>query len=701
MTMVIRPPDDGPQDDDEAVCAGSALRVYWRRAHHGQGVRQSLIKRRSTRRLASPPGELAQAQLAAILESSDDAIIAKTLEGVITSWNPGAERIFGFTAAEAVGQSITMLIPADRLAEEDEVLARLRRGEKVDHFETVRQAKDGRLLDVLLTVSPIKDPTGKVIGASKVARDITERKRADVLQGRLAAIVESSDDAIVAKTLDGIITSWNRGAEEVFGFTAAEAVGRSITMLIPEDRLAEEDHVLARLRRGEKIDHFETVRQRKDGRLIDVSLTVSPIRDATGKVIGASKVARDITDHKQADAERQKWLEREQVARRRAERAVQMRDEFLATVSHELRSPLNAIVGWAHLLRAGGMDPDHVQRAVETITRNAMMQDQLISDILDVQRLTSGKVRLDIREVDLALVVEAALDTVRPAAQAKGITLAPLLTSASHSVMGDPDRMQQVIWNLLSNAVKFTPEGGNVRVSLADDDTHVEITVEDSGPGVRPDFLPYVFERFRQDFASTRKQGGLGLGLAIVRHLVELHGGAVAARNGDQGTGAVFTVRLPRTSAAHVDAVLRPEASEDGDDAFEGAPSLRDVRVLIVDDEPDAREVVAAVLSRCGADVTVAGSAEEALGLLGRVRPHVLVSDISMPDQDGYALLRSIRALPASEGGLTPAVALTATVTTEDRLRALRAGYQFHMPKPVQPAQLAEAIASLAAGKSV
>jgi PAS domain S-box-containing protein len=519
---------------------------------------------------------------------------------------------------------------------------------------------------------------------------------ASLAQARLAAIVESSDDAIVSKTLDGIVTSWNRAAERIFGYSAAEAVGRSITLIIPKDRLAEEDEVLRRLRLGEKIDHFETVRQAKDGRLLDVSLTVSPIRNADGVVVGASKIARDITERKRLQAERQVSLEREQRARREAERAVQARDEFLATVSHELRSPLNAIVGWAHLLKTGEMDAEGVRRAVDTISRNAATQSGLIADLLDVQRLSSGKVRLDIQEVDLALVVGAALDSARPSAAAKRITLVQSLNATNPRVSGDPQRIQQVIWNLLSNAVKFAPEGGEVAVALEDRDSMVEVAVADDGPGVRPDFLPHVFDRFRQDAGAGRRQGGLGLGLAIVRQLVELHGGTVSARNREDGPGAVFSIRLARAPVFRTRAIV-PRALFAPVDRAEGpGPSLRDVRVLVVDDEADSREVVVALLSQLGADVTAAGSAAEAMGLLGRVRPHVLVADITMPDQDGYSLLRAIRALPQSEGGLVPAIALTAAATVEDRSRALRAGFQLHVGKPVHPAELARAIATLA-----
>jgi PAS domain S-box-containing protein len=316
----------------------------------------------------------AAAILAAIVDSSDDPIFSETLEGIITSWNPGAEQMFGYSAAEAIGQHIKLIIPPELRAEEDEVLAHLSRGEKVDNYETVRKGKDGRRLNISLTVSPIRDGHGRIIGASKVAHDITARKQADEARERLAAIIDSSDDAIVGKTLEGIITSWNRGAEQMFGYSAAEAIGHHITLIIPPELHAEEDDVLAHLRRGEKIDHFETVRQTKDGRRLNISLTVSPIRDGHGRIIGASKVARDITARKRADEEREQLIAREEAARRTAEEANRLKDDFLATVSHELRNPLNSIVGWAALLRSSKLDEEKRARAVEAILRGAQAQ---------------------------------------------------------------------------------------------------------------------------------------------------------------------------------------------------------------------------------------------------------------------------------------------------------------------------------------
>jgi len=381
---------------------------------------------------------------------------------------------------------------------------------------------------------------------------------------------------------------------------------------------------------------------------------------------------------------------------RQAQEANRMKDEFLATLSHELRTPMNAILGWAQLLREGKLDALTSARAVQTIERNARVQTQLISDILDVSRIVSGKLRLDIRPVELVRAVEAALDTVRPAAEARGIELRTELDAGAGPISGDADRLQQVVWNLLSNAIKFTPLSGRVTVRVARADSHVLLTVEDSGIGIDEDFLPHVFERFRQgDSSSTRPHGGLGLGLALVRHLVELHGGSVHAVSPGRDQGSIFTVKLPVMGTARLPA---PEGAA----VPEGAPlaalaeSLSGVNVLLVDDEADARELFKAVLEGSGAHVTAVGSGAEAFSSFTASPPDVVVSDIEMPEENGYDLIRRLRGLPPERGGRTPAAALTAYARAEDRMRALRAGFQLHVSKPVQPAELVAVVADLA-----
>jgi CheY-like chemotaxis protein len=377
---------------------------------------------------------------------------------------------------------------------------------------------------------------------------------------------------------------------------------------------------------------------------------------------------------------------------REAQRVNRVKDEFLATLSHELRTPLNAILGWARLLRMGKLDDSAKRRAVETIERNALSQAQLIEDLLDVSRIISGKFRVEVRPVDMPAVTEAAIDAVRLAAEAKAIALVPRIEHVP-TLAGDATRLQQVVWNLLSNAIKFTPKGGRVEVHLLRVESHVELLVTDDGPGIRADFLPYVFDRFRQaDGTSTRAHSGLGLGLAIVRHLVELHGGSVRADSEGEGKGAAFSVRLP---IASVRPKLGDDLHRDSIPELDGPLPLGGLRVLVVDDETDARELVAAVLTEAGARVTAVGSVREALEIVEQTRPDVLVSDIGMPAEDGYTLIRRIRAMEKAVGRI-PAAALTAYATLQDRTRALSAGYSTHLPKPIEPAELTAVVASLA-----
>lgn len=396
-------------------------------------------------------------------------------------------------------------------------------------------------------------------------------------------------------------------------------------------------------------------------------------------------------------AEARTKLVREQEARAQAEEANRLKDEFLATVSHELRTPLNAIIGWVALLRLGKLDKEQIARAFETIERNARAQSQLIDDLLDVSRIMSGKVRLSVRPVDLQSVIEEAIETVRPAADARTIHLSSVLDADTGSVSGDPDRLRQVVWNLLTNAIKFTPKGGEVQVRLERVNSHLEISVTDSGEGISADFLPHVFERFRQeDSTSRRSHGGLGLGLAIVRHLTELHGGRVTADSRGPGLGAKFTILLPVLAARkRPEDHVHPAAGASASALLEG-PSLEGVRVLLVDDEADAREILSLILGQRGAVVHAASSAGDGLRALDAFDPHVIVSDIEMPGEDGYSFIRQVRERAAEHGGMIPAAALTAYSRSQDRLLALSSGFQMHVPKPVEPAEIVAVVWSLA-----
>jgi len=516
-------------------------------------------------------------------------------------------------------------------------------------------------------------------------------------------LVESVKDyAIFMIDPRGYIESWNLGAENIKGYKAGEIIGKHFSIFYPEEDI-QRDKPGYELKVAAEVGRFEDEgwRIRKDGSRFWANVVITALRDKEGTLRGFGKVTRDLTDRKLAEEERLK-LAREQVARAEAEAANRAKDEFLATVSHELRTPLNAIVGWGRMIRNTRMDEKGLAHALDIIERNAKLQAQLIDDLLDVSRIISGKLRLTVMPVELPPVIEAALDVIRPAAEAKNIRLQVMLDSNAGLVSGDPDRLQQVIWNLLSNAVKFTQKGGRVQVTLEQLDSHVLITVSDTGKGIAAEFLPYVFDRFRQaDSSITRLHGGLGLGLAIVRQLVDLHGGSVEAQSPGEGQGATFSLKLP-VIIAHGSGrfALNAEEANASSAALQGGfgslPSLEGLGVLVVDDDPDARDLLKAILEERKAQVTTVASAAEAYETIEWLRPDVIISDIGMPSEDGYSLIRNVRLKEARDRqGWKPAIALTAHARVEDRLRALSAGYQAHVAKPVEPAELVAVIASL------
>ena len=511
------------------------------------------------------------------------------------------------------------------------------------------------------------------------------RRHARDARAYLAAIVESSEDAIIAKDLNGIIQSCNAAAERIFGYSAEELLGQPVLMLIPPERRQEEDEILSQVRRGERVEHFETVRLRKDGQRIDVSITVSAVRDEKGVIIGASKVARDVT-------ERQRLLAAERTARGEAERASRIKDEFIAMVSHELRTPLNAILGWTQLMARSPHDVALVERGLEVVARNTRLQAQLVSDLLDISRIAEGKLGLEIQTVDLRAVVGDAIDTVSQDAAAKALRIEADLQEGRVTVAGDAARLQQVVWNLLSNAIKFTLHGGAIRVLLRVENCRASIRISDNGSGIRPEVLPHIFDRFHQaDQSITRRHGGLGLGLAIVKHLVELHHGEVQAESAGPGMGATFTVVLPIGVAPAAEIA----EARDGSVAHprENMP-LDGTMVLVVEDEPDTQQYLRRLLEGHGARVITAGSASEALAAFREHAADVIISDIGLPGTDGYHLMRQIRQ-GAREHHRVVAIALTAYARAEDRTRALRAGYQAHVTKPVDGAELVAMVGSL------
>jgi PAS domain S-box-containing protein len=555
----------------------------------------------------------------------------------------------------------------------------------IEFFNAAIQQPDADLLDMFAAI-------GSQIG------QFIERKRAEQAvrqsEARKTAMLESALDAVITIDQTGIILECNPAAEQTFGLARTEMIGKEMAELLipPHMRAAHRQGLAHYLATGEgpllgKRVEVPALHATRGEFSIEVSITRIPLDGAPM----FTAYVRDITERKRAEEERARLLARERAARADAESANRMKDEFLASVSHELRTPLSAILAWSGLLRTGRLDAATSGRALETIERSTKLQAQLIGDLLDISRIVTGKLRLNVRPIELGPIVEAAIEAVRPAAEAKAIRIEPPREATVGPISGDPDRVQQILWNLLSNAVKFTSRGGCIRVELERTESRAQIRVSDTGKGISADFLPYVFDRFRQaDSSSTRAHGGLGLGLAIVRHLVELQGGTVEAESPGEGHGATFRVSLPLL------AVQRDEADQPSETGLHHTPALDGVRVLVVDDEGDARDYISFILEQRGADVTAAASVREALETLERIHPDVLLSDIGMAGEDGYALIRRVRALDVTQGGEIPAAALTAYARNEDRSRALSAGYQLHVAKPVDPVELIAVVAQLA-----
>lgn len=642
---------------------------------------------------------------------------------------------------------LQIVAPEDREAAAKVAAEKFAAGEEGENeFRWI--TKDGRVIWVLARSTVIKNEDGQPVGMRGVTFDITDRKEAE---RRLALLAEISTTGLTKPAFNDVATLIVKRTADVIGDGCVIRIieGDSLKSIayahrIPEASeyirsMAQESDLLSkhpmyadliqnprtlvvdeiaaseydRLNGQIKPDVLERFRARSavlcplvsNGRVSGfLALGRSSGRKYTADEVTlieaiASRAALRLDNARLVETAHQE-AEEARAARAEAEDAGRVKDEFLATLSHELRTPLNAILGWAHLLQDPRLPQERRQAAVETIVRNAHSQEQLISDILDVQRIMAGKIRLNLRSVDLGAIVRAAAETVLPSADAKQIRLQLLVDLDVPPIVGDPDRLKQVVWNLLSNAIKFAPQSGRVQVRLLKGDTECELVVVDNGPGITPEFIPFMFERFRQaDSSTTRTHKGLGLGLAIVRSLVEMHGGTIdATNNAEPGqTGAVFTIRLPHRGAP-------VSAGDDGDGRvlerapvwLEDAPTLDTIRVLVVEDDADARELIGEILQRCGASVTVASSALEGFEAFKRQTPDVLVSDIEMPDEDGYTFIRRIRALSSEAGRDVPAAALTAYASPADRMKVLGAGFNMHLAKPVQPAELAIVVASLA-----
>lgn len=511
----------------------------------------------------------------------------------------------------------------------------------------------------------------------------------------LAAIVESSDDAIVSKTLTGQITSWNAGAARLFGYSPEEVIGSSILILLPKELVHEEAEILGRVKSGLRVEHYVTKRVRKDGTLVDVSITVSPVRDSNGVIVGASKIARDVTAEKLAAAERELLLESERAARSEAERLSHVKDEFLATLSHELRTPLNAILGWCQLLREPSFRSVNQAKAVDTIERNARAQAQIIDDLLDLSRIISGKIRLAIAPLRLDESLRLAVDIVQPTAQAKRIELTLEVDDSTPIIAADSARVQQILWNLLTNAVKFTPSGGTIAASLRSEGDKIDLTIADSGIGISAEFLPHVFHRFRQaETGISRQYGGLGIGLSIVRNLVEMHGGSISVHSAGTDSGTTFRMTFNRHTQHDLQSA--PVAAT----GATAAPRRLDQRkILVLDDDPDGRDLLAMLLEEHGAQVTQAASARDALSTLWTQHFDVVVSDIGMPGMDGYEFIQEVRGLSPSPLANIPAIALSAYARPEDRRRSLAAGFQVHIAKPYSVSGLLDAVQDVLSGE--
>ncbi|HEV7300092.1 MAG TPA: PAS domain S-box protein [Tepidisphaeraceae bacterium] len=658
-------------------------------------------------------------------------------------------RITGYSHEQLAQLDFAQITHPDDRERYEQLLGELLRKERGSFVLEKRYVRpDGSTVWVQNSKSATHDEQGAIVNIIVLSEDITERKRSDELlksQNRTLELIAA--DAPLSEALAAL----TRVIEE-------QADGRVVAsiLLLDEDgkrfRVGAAPNLPASYNEAvQRIDIAAGIGTCMDAAARNRTVMTSdiatdpawagikhlplalglracwsmPIRSSRGMVIGTfaiylrearepaqrerelveslSRAASLAIERRNAEAEREGLLERERSARAEAERASRMKDEFLATLSHELRTPLNAIMGWSTILRMPNVSDDDLQQGIETIERNARSQAQIIEDLLDMSRIISGKVRLDVQRVDLPAILQAGVETVTPTADAKGVRLQTVIDPIVGPVSGDPNRLQQVMWNLLTNAIKFTPRGGRVQVLLERVNSHLEISVVDTGEGISPEFLPHVFDRFRQaDASTTRQHGGLGLGLAIAKQLVDLHGGSIRAKSMGRGHGATFTIALPVLPINWSDTVVQhddrrePQATSVQSSNGDACMKISGVKVLVVDDEPDGRNLIKRLLEDCEATVTTAGSATEALDLFKSVAPDVLVSDVGMPGEDGYSLIRRIRKLGPEHRSNVPAIALTAYARSEDRTRSVLAGFQMHISKPVEPSELIAMIASLA-----
>jgi PAS domain S-box-containing protein len=630
-----------------------------------------------------------------VLSQVSDAVMAVDLEKRITYWNKGAERLYSCKSEEVMGRSVRECYQYSWIKPEDEREAQNSLAETGTwHGEVIHTKNSGEKICVELSASVLKDETGSETGSLAVIRDITHRVRMEealrLSEQRFAVALQNSPIVVFNQDKD-LRYTWVYNPK--LGYAANEILGKTDADLIDFENAAHLTEIKRRvLETGIGTRAEVALRSSREQEFSYYDLTVEPLRDEYGNIVGITASGTDISERKKMEAERERLLKLERAARAEAETANRINDQFLAILNNELRTALSPILGWIHLLRTRKFDEATTARALESIERNAKLQVQLIEDSLGA-RILRGKLCLNLCPVDLAVIVKAAIKTLRWQAEAKSIQIQPALAATGCKVLADANRLQQVMWNLLTNAIKFTPSGGRVEIRLCAAGGHAQIQVSDTGKGISPDFLPFVFGYFRQeDGTITRKHGGLGLGLAIVHQLAELHGGSVRAESPGEGLGATFTVTLPRLEQNT--GVLVPGTLESGES---NSPRMLDgLRVLVVDDEADTRELIALTLEQYGARVRAVASAPEALEEIALWKPDLLLSDIGMPEMDGYMLIRKIRALAPEGGGQIPAIALTAYAGETNRERIISAGFQKHVTKPVESVQLAAAIAELA-----
>ncbi|PYN96797.1 MAG: hybrid sensor histidine kinase/response regulator [Candidatus Rokuibacteriota bacterium] len=621
-----------------------------------------------------------------IIANAPDPVFVSDLQGKILLANEAVSELLGLRKDEVLEQSLSRFVSRD---EARELMGALHEVVERGVTRNVRlnpRSASGEVIATSLNASALREPSGEVIGVIGILRDM---RALDKARAYAESLIKNAPDPVFVSDLHGKILQANDAVYSLLGFRTAEVVEQSLSRFISVDETRE---FMAALRevvaRGVTRNARLTPRS-ASGEVIPTTLNASALRDPDGTVIGAIGILRDMRAYEMVVRELEE-------SGRKLDDANRAKDEFLATLSHELRTPLSSILGWVRLLRSGTLDPAGARRGLEVIERNTRTLAQLIEDLLDVSRIITGKLRLEVRPINLASVIVAAMEAVQTAADAKGIRLEASLDPSMGPITADPDRLQQVVWNLLTNAIKFTTTSGRVDVRLEPADSLARITVSDTGKGIRSELLPFVFDRFRQGETSvSRRHGGLGLGLAIVRHIIELHGGIVRAESPGDGRGATFTVELPliATSIGTVEAVAARRT-------FDSEPivrpaALRGLRVLVVDDEADARELMRMILRSSGADVMAAGSADEAFEQVEQWHPDILVSDIGLPGDDGYALIQRLRSREAERGGSIPALALTAYARAEDKARALAAGFQVHLAKPLEPAEFVAAIANL------